>query len=337
MRVIVAKDLSKIFRTGLVQRRVHAVVDLNLNVQENEIFGFLGPNGAGKTTTIKMLMGLISPTAGSIRILGKDFHDRRARERIGFLPETPNFYEYLTGREFLNFSCHLFRIQVKKIKGSGGDLEDIFASDSIPEGVDIDQMLRLVGLSRAADLQLRRYSKGMVQRIGVAQALINNPRLLVLDEPMAGLDPVGRKEIRDLLVRLKSWGKTIFFSTHILPDVELVCDRVGIITGGKLRQVGRLDEILSTRVKEFEVTVEGLGEDILNEAARVTGSEVQIRKVGKDKLLLRVWDENLLNNILGEVGKRRGRVVSVTPHRESLEEYFMRQVEEDRGVDRPDE
>jgi len=337
MYVIEIKDLSKTFRTGFFRRQIHAVMDLNLDVRENEIFGFLGPNGAGKTTTMKMLMGLISPTKGSIRILGKEIRDRRARERIGFLPETPNFYEYLTGREFLHFCCQLFRVKAKNSNGISGDIEEIFTTDSLPVAVDSDQLLGLVGLSQAADLQLRRYSKGMIQRIGVAQALINNPRLLVLDEPMAGLDPVGRKEIRDLLVRLKKWGKTIFFSTHILPDVEIVCDRVGIITGGKLRQVGRLDEILSTRVKEFEVTVEGLGEDALTEALRGNGSKAQIRNVGKDKLLLRVWDENIMNNILGEVGKRGGKVVSVTPHRESLEEYFMRQVGEDRGADRPDE
>ena len=337
MYVIEAKDLSKNFRTGLLRKQIHAVVDLNLNVQENEIFGFLGPNGAGKTTTIKMLMGLISPTNGSLRILGKDIHDQRARERIGFLPETPNFYEYLTGREFLKFCCQLFRVKAEKLEGTSIAAEDIFTSDSPPEAVDIDQLLGLVGLSRAAGLQLRRYSKGMIQRIGAAQALINNPRLLVLDEPMAGLDPVGRKEIRDLLVRLKGWGKTIFFSTHILPDVELICDRVGIITGGRLREVGRLDEILSARVKEFEVTVEGLGEDALINADRATGGEAQIRNVGKDKLLLRVWDENMLNNILGEVGKRGGKVVSITPHRESLEEYFMRQVGEGGGLEKSEE
>ncbi|UCD86023.1 MAG: ABC transporter ATP-binding protein, partial [Deltaproteobacteria bacterium] len=191
MEVIRTEGLYKTFYTGFLRKKIPAVVDLNLTVQENEIFGFLGPNGAGKTTTIKLLMGLIYPTSGKAWVLGRDFKEVDIKKEIGFLPETPYFYEYLTGGEFLNFYGQLFRLT------------------KMEREKRIEELLELVGLREAKDLQLRKYSKGMIQRLGIAQALINNPRLVIFDEPVSGLDPLGRKEIRDVLLRLKDERKTV--------------------------------------------------------------------------------------------------------------------------------
>src|SRR5512138_96071 len=234
--ILRTERLSKVFEVGVRRRRVQAVKDLDLSVTEGEIFGFVGPNGAGKTTTIKMLMGLIFPTAGKAFIFDAPIPSERSKARIGYLPEHPAWHEFLTGAEAMTFFA--------KLAG-------------VPRGERArrtEELLALVGLSDAADRQIRKYSKGMQQRLGIAQALVADPAFVVLDEPMSGLDPIGRKEMRDIIIELKRRGKTVFFSTHILPDVEVLCDRVGLILNGTLRDVGRLGDLLSPRVRQVEVS-----------------------------------------------------------------------------------
>jgi len=286
--IIQATKLHKTFALGFLRKRVTAVSDISFEVQRNEIFGFLGPNGAGKTTTIKMLMGLIYPTAGEARIFGEKVPNLKAKTRLGFLPENPYFYDYLSGAELLDLMGRLFGLARAERKRRAGAL------------------LERVGLGRAGDRALRKYSKGMLQRLGIAQALINDPELVVLDEPMSGLDPIGRREIRDLIRDLRTEGKTVLFSTHILSDVELICDRVAIVVGGQLRDCGPLDRLLSPRLLHTELVVET--SDGAKEAVRL-GPEVNVDEAIRQALA---------------AGKH---VVSVTPRRESLEDLFVREVE----------
>jgi ABC-2 type transport system ATP-binding protein len=285
--VISAERLHKVFRLGFLRRRVTAVHDVGFDVRENEIFGFLGPNGAGKTTTIKMLMGLIFPTSGRASIFGQPIGSIAAKRRLGFLPENPYFYDYLSGEELLDLMGRLFGLaRAERNKRAGA-------------------LLERVGLARAGSLALRKYSKGMLQRLGIAQALVNDPELVVLDEPMSGLDPIGRREIRDLILDLRREGKTVLFSTHILSDVELLCDRVAIVVGGKLRDSGPLDQLLSPKLLHTEVVLEHGG---AKEALRLDAG-VDVEAALRDALA---------------AGKK---VVSVTPRRESLEDLFVRSVQ----------
>jgi len=300
--VLRADDLAKTFRLGFFRKRVDAVRGVSFSVHRGEIFGFLGPNGAGKTTTLKMLMGLIFPTRGRAEILGRPVPDRQAKRRIGYLPETPYFYEYLTPEEFLDFA---------------GALCDL---PSAVRRQRADALLARVGLDHARGRPLRKFSKGMLQRIGIAQALMGDPEVVVLDEPMTGLDPLGRKDIRDLILELGRAGKTVMFSTHILPDVEMTCDRVAIVAGGRLRSVGTLASLLSPRVLSTEVVLRLAGAatpPALPEGARrlpgdgVTAVELP---AGADV-------DGYLRAALGG----GATVVSVTPRRESLEDVFVRQ------------
>jgi ABC-2 type transport system ATP-binding protein len=287
--VIAADKLQKEFRLGFFRKRVSAVKEVSFEVRKNEIFGFLGPNGAGKTTTIKMLMGLIFPTGGEARIFGERVPSMAARRRLGFLPENPYFYDYLSGEELLDLMGRLFGLERRDRRARARAL------------------LERVGLGRAgaAGLPLRKYSKGMLQRLGLAQALINDPELVVLDEPMSGLDPIGRKEVRDLIASLRDEGKTVLFSTHILSDAELLCDRAAIVVGGTMRGAGPLDTLLSPKLLHTEIVVEGDG-----------GKEV-----------LRVAPDVDVNGELGKLLAAGKRIVSVTPRRESLEDLFVREVE----------
>ena len=225
MAIIQTFELKKSYKTDIGQKPFVALDGVSLSIEEGEVFGFLGPNGAGKTTTIKIIMGLIRPTSGTSQLFGKEITDLATRSQIGFLPETPSFYEYLTGFEILSFYGKLCGLPKDEIKTRALDL------------------LKQVGLESAAHRQLRKYSKGMLQRIGIAQALLSDPALVILDEPMSGLDPLGRREMRDIILKLKSEGKTIFFSSHIIHDVEMICDRIGILARGKLLCMGRIDEI----------------------------------------------------------------------------------------------
>jgi ABC-2 type transport system ATP-binding protein len=285
--VVEADKLQKTFALGFLRKRVRAVHEVSFQVHRNEIFGFLGPNGAGKTTTIKMMMGLIFPTAGESRIFGHKVPSLQARRRLGFLPENPYFYDYLSGEELLDLMGRLFGLDRGERKKRARALLD------------------RVGLGRAGDRALRKYSKGMLQRLGIAQALINDPELVVLDEPMSGLDPIGRREIRDLIRDLRTEGKTVLFSTHILSDVELICDRVAIVVGGKLRDCGPLEKLLSPRLLYTEVVLEHDGK-----------KEPQ-----------RLPPEADVDAALRELLAAGKHVVSVTPRRESLEDLFIREVE----------
>ena len=280
---------------GIVQT-VHAVRGISLAVEPGETFGFLGPNGAGKTTTIKMLMGLIRPSAGSATLLGKPLNDRDARARIGYLPEQPYFYEHLKPMEFLDFYGGLFPMTARERRERARALLD------------------RVGLSHALDRPIRKFSKGMVQRIGIAQALINAPDLVVLDEPMSGLDPLGRKEIRDLIFELKHQGRTVFFSSHILQDVEQICDRVAILVRGKVQRLGPINALLEDGDGGVEILVAGLSP----EAAARLGAGVALRE-GQRYVVGTAEVDAFLRAAL-EAG---GSVRSVTSQRRSLEAIFV--------------
>ncbi len=305
MVVLKTEGLTKEYRSGFWLTRVRVLHDLNLEVCEGEIFGYLGPNGAGKTTTLKLLMGLIYPTAGRAWILGRDVSDVAVKAQVGFLPENPSFYDYLTGREFLHFYGELFGIPYRERVNR------------------IEELLDKVGLSKAGGLQLRKYSKGMLQRIGLAQALINNPQVVVLDEPMSGLDPVGRKEVRDLILDLKARGKTVFFSTHIVPDVEMICDRVGIIVAGRLTRVGPLEELLGSEVECIEFIASGL-----DEAAWVQIKEWSIRPPVErgEKVFFAVKTEQDASRAVELLVGRGVSIHAVLPQRRTLEEHFLQEV-----------
>jgi ABC-2 type transport system ATP-binding protein len=271
-------------------------------VNEGEIFGFVGPNGAGKTTTIKMLMGLIFPTSGSAWIFDAPIPSQASKARIGYLPEHPAWYEFLTGGEAMRFFAELAGVP------------------RAARARRCEELLELVGLADAADRQLRKFSKGMQQRLGIAQALVGDPAFVVLDEPMSGLDPVGRKEVRDLILELKRRGKTVFFSTHILPDVEALCDRVGVIIGGKLRDVGKLDALLSARVTGVEATFAGGGAE-----GPFAGGTLVAREGGR--VAWSFADEAAADAAVRAVIGAGGRVAALTSHRETLEDFFMRRLE----------
>ena len=295
------QDLRKDFRLGFIPRTHKILKGITFAVREGEIFGYLGPNGAGKTTTIKCLLGLIRPDAGTIEILGRSHLSPRSREPLGFLPENPYFYDYLTAREFLSFTADLFGI-------------------GRPEKNErIAKLLALVGLERAADLPLRKFSRGMLQRAGLAQALINEPKLVILDEPLGGMDPIGRKEIRDIIVRFKDQGRTVFFTSHILQDIEMICDRVAIIVGGRIVKDGALRDLVSERVLFTEATVAGLAPDAfagLGESVSAQG----------DRVLLRIFDEAKVDELLDLVRGRNGRLLSLSPRTETLEDIFVETV-----------
>ena len=296
------RDLAKSFRTGHL-RPVYrpALEGLTFSVAPGEIFGYLGPNGAGKTTTLKILVGLLFPDRGSATILGHPLASRAWRYKAGYQPEHPYFYDYLTAREYLDYAGRLFGMARAPRQGR------------------IAELLRLVNLEASADVPLRRFSKGMTQRVGLAQALLNDPELVILDEPMSGLDPLGRRMVRRVILDLKAAGKTVLFSTHILSDAESLCDRVALLRGGELLKVGALDEILTLDVSHLEVLVNGIAED----AAEALPVRHRVR-VG-DRWTLEV-DEGRLGEVIGRIEAARGRVLGVHPIRQSLEEYFFKEM-----------
>ncbi|HBA87482.1 MAG TPA: ABC transporter ATP-binding protein [Geobacter sp.] len=252
MNALEISGLTKIYRTKK-QGKVAALQDLSLKVASGEIFGFLGPNGAGKSTTIKIVMGLINASAGSVSVFGKPALDPQARVKVGFLPENPSFYDFLTGREYLQFVGRTFNMTDEAIRNSA------------------DRLLDLLELSQAADRPMRGYSKGMVQRLGLAQAMVHDPDLYILDEPMSGLDPVGRALVKEIIKDLKQRGKTVFFSTHITADIEVVCDRVGIVAAGKLRAVDTVTNILQSGVEGYllQISRAGVVEELLVEKSQL--------------------------------------------------------------------
>jgi ABC-2 type transport system ATP-binding protein len=296
------RGIEKTFRVGhLRPTRRRALEPLTFSVARGEILGYLGPNGSGKTTTIKILIGLLSADAGTATLLGHPLESRAWRFRAGYLPEHPYFYDYLTAAEYLDYAGRLFGMERAERRERGR------------------AMLARVGLEEVAHLPLRRYSKGMTQRLGLAQALLNDPELVILDEPMSGLDPLGRRLVRRLILDLKAAGKTVLFSTHILGDAESLCDRVALLRGGKLLQVGALAQILTLDVSHVEVLVSGIDEA----GASSLGASRSLR-VG-DRWTFEV-EEGRLGEIVGRVEAIRGRILGVQPIRQSLEEYFVAQM-----------
>ena len=299
MAAIEILDLEKTYHVGFWRKRPkQALRPLRLTIEEGEVFGFLGPNGAGKTTTLKLLMGLASPTAGTARILGMDIDDPEVKAKIGFLPEQPYFYDYLTGRELLTYYAQLSGVAAKE------------------RSKRVEAMLERFGLSDSAGVQLRKYSKGMLQRVGLAQAILHDPKVVFLDEPMSGLDPMGRREVREMIQEMRNEGKTVFFSTHILSDAEALCDRVAIIHQGELRGVGAVAQLTSQTQGQVEIifcaqTVPA-ALTALGVEARVSGDMVNAVVVEQKQ------DAAL------EILRREGiRLISLTPVRSSLEEYYI--------------
>jgi ABC-2 type transport system ATP-binding protein len=295
-------DLTKIYRTGFWKTKIFCALDhLNLTVQENEVFGYLGPNGAGKSTTLKLLMFLIFPTSGKAEILGQSPQFRATRKQIGFLPEHPYFYEYLTADEFLRYYAGLFDIPDSLIQQRVG------------------YYLHLAGVYEYRKMQLRKYSKGMIQRIGIVQALINDPKVIFLDEPMSGLDPVGRREVRDLILKLKEEGKTVFFSTHILNDVEQLCDRVAILNRGKLIGSGLLKDLISKEVQHVEIVLDGIAESTLRQLT----SPIASLHITGTTFRLDLDSSTPLAPIIAKLEGAGGHIISINPIRQTMEDYFF--------------
>jgi ABC-2 type transport system ATP-binding protein len=298
--VLRADELAKTFRLGFFRKKVEAVKQASFEVRRGEIFGYLGPNGSGKTTTLKMLMGLVFPTKGRAEVLGLPVPNREAKRRLGYLPETPYFYDYLSPEEFLDLA---------------GALCDVPRAERRARA---DKLLSRVGLDHARGRPLRKFSKGMLQRVGIAQALMGDPELVVLDEPMTGLDPVGRKEIRDLMLELKREGRTVLYSTHILPDVELTCDRVAMIFAGRIRSVGPLSELLTARLLSTEVCLRpGSTVPALPDGAKSQQSP--------DGTVITLPEHADVDAFLRAALTTGGGIISVSPRRESLEDLFMRE------------
>jgi ABC-2 type transport system ATP-binding protein len=302
MAAIETFALEKFYGVGFWRKRQKAALrPLTLSVEEGEIFGYLGPNGAGKTTTLKLLMGLIYPTGGSAKILGMDISDPRMKAQIGFQPEQPYFYDYLTAHELLNYYAQLSAVPAGDRKRR------------------IETVLQRVGLAETGKTQLRKFSKGMLQRVGLAQAIIHDPKVVFLDEPMSGLDPVGRREVRDLIQELKDEGKTIFFSTHILSDAEALCDRVAVLNKGELRGVGVVADLTSRVQGKVEVIWSGASAVSMLSAL---GCECHLTgEVGRT-----VVPDFLLDQVLDAVRSSSASLVSVNPVRATLEDYFVERI-----------
>ncbi len=305
MFAIETEGLTKDFAIGFWRKRPRRALDnLNLQVRQGTIFGLLGPNGAGKTTTLKILMRLIFPTAGKAFLLGHAIGDTRSHARLGYLPENPYFYDHLSAEEFLNYAASLFGLPE-------------------PERARrVGQLLERVGLREACALPLRKFSKGMIQRVGIAQALINDPELIILDEPMSGLDPLGRREVRDLILELRERGKTVLFSTHILADAETLCDRVAILNHGQLLGCGELGEILRLGAAETEIVLESPTPELLERARALARSVV--RTGTRARIVVR--EESDVPEVLALAVHTGTRIISVNPVKASLEDYFMARV-----------
>jgi ABC-2 type transport system ATP-binding protein len=303
--VLEVDGLRKEFVRGFLRKRTVAVDGISFRVERGEVFGFLGPNGAGKTTTMKMLMGLIYPSGGKATILGAAVGNIEAKRKIGYLPENPYFYDYLSATEYLHM------------------IGRIYGLDRAERHKRSTRLLERLGLAMAQSRPMRSYSKGMLQRVGLAQALIGDPELVVLDEPMSGLDPIGRREVRDLIIELRGQGKTVFFSTHILADANLLCDRVGIIVKGKLRDVGPLGELLSPKVLRIEVLWQG--DEALQAALREQFDEdSEAHSSSSEGQVFIAQAQPLLDRFVAAVIAGGGQVSSVTPQRETLEQLFVR-------------
>ena len=308
MDAIRTEALTKHYRVGFWRPRPYVALDsLSLDVGRGEVFGFLGPNGAGKTTTLKLLMQLIYPTSGRAEILGKPVGDVGVRRRIGFLPENPYFYDYLTAEELLAYFAGMFGYSaVERRRRASARLDE-------------------VGIGAERRLQLRKFSKGMLQRVGIAQALINDPEVVFFDEPMSGLDPLGRREIRHLILRLRDRGCTVFFSSHVLSDAETLCSRVAIVANGRLAAIGDLSNLQQFQPRAWELVVSGVGGAEL-ERTKASGDVTAITAIGSQRFALEVPLTTDPTRVMAGLAAQGGQLVSLTPIRETLEDFFVRQV-----------
>ena len=300
--------LTKDYAVGFWRRRPYRALDrLTLSVEQGEVFGFLGPNGAGKTTTLKLLMQLIFPSSGRAEILGRPVGDLAVRRRIGYLPENPYFYDYLTAEELLAYFAQLFGY-------SGRDRRR-----------RVESLLDRVGIGAERRLQLRKFSKGMVQRVGIAQALLNDPEVIFLDEPMSGLDPLGRRDVRALILELRDQGRTVFFSSHILADAEALCSRVAVVAAGRLAGAGRLSDILAFQVRGWELVMADLRPDVLE---RVRPRIARATEISPGRYSLEIAATERPERVLADLAAAGATLVSLNPMRETLEDYFVRHVAE---------
>jgi ABC-2 type transport system ATP-binding protein len=304
MNAIEISGLQKTYSVGFLRKTEKvALKGLSLEVPEGEIFGYLGPNGAGKTTTLKLLMGLMFPTAGSAKILGMDVNHPTVKASVGFLPEQPYFYDYLTASELLEYYAQLSGVPAKE------------------RGPRTRKMLERVGLADAANTQLRKFSKGMLQRAGIAQAIVHDPRVVFLDEPMSGLDPIGRREVRDLIQELNDEGKTVFFSTHILSDAEVLCDRVAVLNKGELRGVGVVADLLADAMGKMEIVWHG--------AAAINAIKAfAIECHATAETVRAVLEQKDLDAAIDAVRRAHGQLISVTPVHATLEDYFLKRIDQ---------
>ncbi|MGI8837623.1 MAG: ABC transporter ATP-binding protein [Pyrinomonadaceae bacterium] len=305
--VVEIDNLSKDYELGFVRKRkVRALDGLSLTVNQGEIFGFLGANGAGKTTTLKLLMRLTFPTGGSARILGHDIADVSMHSRIGYLPENPYFYDYLTALEFLNFCGQIFGLS------------------QLARNQRAKELLKRVGLDESKwNTQLRKFSKGMLQRIGLAQALVNDPEVVFLDEPMSGLDPIGRRQVRDLIAALKQDGKTVFMCSHILSDIEILCDRIAILKRGRLSHLGYLNELQESAIDRNQLEIVATGTDVDNLKSQLDGLKQCEVNGTAGGVRIKVEDEKDVDLVLKGLRKAGAKLVSVQPLKQSLEELFL--------------
>jgi ABC-2 type transport system ATP-binding protein len=311
MLAVETRDLTKDYRLGFWRNRTKRALDhLNLQVEAGETFGLLGPNGAGKSTTLKILFRLIFPTSGYATLLGHHLHDLKVRSRIGYLPENPSFYDHLTAEEFLHYAAQLFGLSKAQARDRTGTL------------------LERVGLASQRNIPVRKFSKGMVQRLGIAQALVNNPDLIFLDEPMSGLDPIGRREVRNLILDLRQEGKTVFFSTHILSDAETLCDRVAILHHGRLQGCGELRKILGVEVAATELVLEDPSADVLRALKPYARTMVRTG----DRVRIEFPSEAETSTLLNITLRYGARVISLNPVKASLEDYFMARIQQEPAV-----
>jgi ABC-2 type transport system ATP-binding protein len=307
--IIEIENLTKDYEVGFwKKKKVRALDRLTLNVEGGQIFGFLGGNGAGKTTTIKILMSLIYPSEGRAKILGEDISSVKMHARIGYCPENPYFYDYLKASELMNYFGELFGFDAAKRRRK------------------TEELLTKVGLEEKDwNKQLRKFSKGMLQRVGLAQSLINEPEVVFLDEPMSGLDPIGRREIRELIADLRTQGTTVFMSTHILSDIEALCDNVAILRKGRLAATGKLDDLLTAagERQSFEINIKGVSAEVLKaEIEKIGGAEIFSKANGAN---IQVLDEADIDKVLQITREKGGKLVSVQPVKQSLEELFVRE------------
>src|SRR5580704_159713 len=312
MPALATDELTKDYAIGFWRKRPYRALDrLTLDVEPGEVFGFLGPNGAGKTTTLKLLMQLVFPTSGRAELLGRPLGDLSVKRRIGYLPENPYFYDHLTAEELLHYFAGLF------------------GYSSADRRARTDRLLDQVGIGAERRLQLRKFSKGMLQRVGIAQALINDPDLVILDEPMSGLDPLGRRDLRTLILGLRDRGCTVFFSSHVLSDAETLCSRVAILAKGRLVTTGRLTEILAFQAQGWELVVSHVGDAL---AAMLEARARRVVRISDGQYAVELPLEPPPERLVAELGVAGARLVSLNPIHETLEDFFVQQVTSEQAM-----